>query len=126
MWNALRLPLGDARYDAAICIEALEHALTPERAVAELCRIVRPGGRVLIIDKAARHLSLSLHEPWERWFTPESVSGWLAKHCDEVTCTELSAGPQQRTPGLFLCWQGVRRAAIVSAAEPIPPQRRAA
>lgn len=121
--SILRLPLDEARCDAAICIEALEHALVPERAVAELCRIVRPGGRVLVIDKAKRHQDLSLCESWEQWFTPEGVSGWLARHCDDVTCSELPAGPQQRTPGLFLCWQGTRRAAAVSTAE---PQRRAA
>lgn len=120
--SVLRLPLNEARFDAAICLEALEHSLVPERAVAELCRIVRPGGRVLVIDKAARHQDLSLCEPWERWFTPESVSGWLARHCDDVTCTELPPGPQQRTPGLFLCWQATRRAAATIAA----PQRRAA
>ena len=32
-------------------MESLEHALLPEQAVAELCRVVRPGGSVLVIDK---------------------------------------------------------------------------
>ncbi|MGC3966171.1 MAG: class I SAM-dependent methyltransferase [Pirellulales bacterium] len=38
----LHLPTADDTFDAAFCIEALEHALAPRRAVAELCRIVRP------------------------------------------------------------------------------------
>ena len=108
--NLLRLPIPDARCSAALCIEALEHSLLPERAVDELCRIVHPGGRVLIVDKCARFQGLSECKPWERWFTPESVSHWLAKHCDDVTCEPLPTGPHQRTPGLFLTWRGVRRA----------------
>jgi malonyl-CoA O-methyltransferase len=119
--NVLRLPLADASYDAVVCIEALEHALRPERAVAEMCRVVRPGGRVLIIDKDRRFQGLSISAPWERWFDRGSVAAWLAPHCDEVTCTALPPGPHQRTRGLFLSWQGMRRRE--SAAMPI---RRAA
>ncbi|MCE9605805.1 MAG: class I SAM-dependent methyltransferase [Planctomycetia bacterium] len=109
--NLLHLPAADESYEGACCVEALEHALVPERAVAELCRIVRPGGRVVVIDKDARFQALSVTEAWERWFTPECVSAWLAKDCDDVTCEPLPVGPQQQTPGLFLCWTGVKRAA---------------
>jgi len=122
----LNLPLPAASRDGAVCIEALEHGLVPERAVDELCRIVRPGGRVLIIDKCEQFRALSHTQPWERWFTPEEVTGWLSKHCDEVRCTELPAGPHQQTPGLFLAWEGLRRAASVAAPATIGPQRRAA
>jgi malonyl-CoA O-methyltransferase len=110
------LPLGDASQDAAVCIESLEHVLRPEWAVAEICRVVRPGGRVLVIDKDRRFQGLSICEPWERWFEPGSVASWLAAHCNDVTCTPLPPGPHQRTDGLFLCWQGVRRAETAAIA----------
>lgn len=108
--NLLRLPAGDGTFDGASCVEALEHALVPERAVAELCRIVRPGGRVVVIDKDAKFQPLSITEAWERWFTPECVSDWLRKDCDDVRCVPLPDGDHQRNPGLFLCWTGVKRA----------------
>lgn len=107
--NLLRLPAADESFAGACCVEALEHALVPERAVAELCRIVRPGGRVVVIDKDVKFQPLSITETWERWFTPECVSSWLAKDCDDVRCEPLPDGDHQRNPGLFLCWTGVKR-----------------
>jgi len=107
--NLLRLPAASNAFDGACCIEALEHALVPERAVAELCRVVRPGGRVVVIDKDAKFQPLSLTETWERWFTPECVSEWLRRECDDVECRPLPDGDHQRNPGLFLCWTGVKR-----------------
>lgn len=105
----LRLPARDGEFDAAFAVESLEHALLPQQAVAELCRVVRPGGRVLVIDKHRAKQELSLHEPWERWFTPDEVSGWLARQCDEVTVREVPHGRHTRPTGLFLCWTAIRR-----------------
>ena len=45
-----RLPLRDASVDVALLSQALHHASDPERAVAEAVRILRPGGRLLILD----------------------------------------------------------------------------
>ena len=73
--SLLQIPLPDGSFDGAFAVESLEHALLPERAVAELCRIVRPGGRVLVIDKHRARQPLSHHDPWERWFTPEELAG---------------------------------------------------
>ncbi len=45
------LPLADASLDAAYSISVLEHVPDPPRAIAELARVVRPGGTfVLTID----------------------------------------------------------------------------
>jgi SAM-dependent methyltransferase len=42
------LPVGDADFDLVLCIQVLEHVDDPARAVRELHRAVRPGGRVLV------------------------------------------------------------------------------
>jgi SAM-dependent methyltransferase len=51
--DATRLPFGPGEFDLAGCMRALHHIAHPEPAVAELARVVRPGGRVLVIDQIA-------------------------------------------------------------------------
>ncbi|HUX43292.1 MAG TPA: metalloregulator ArsR/SmtB family transcription factor [Terracidiphilus sp.] len=48
------LPIDDAAVDLAFFSQSLHHAAHPERAVREALRILRPGGRVVILD-LARH-----------------------------------------------------------------------
>jgi len=47
---AEHLPLTTGSVDVAMCHMLLHHVVSPRTAVAELCRVVRPGGYVLIID----------------------------------------------------------------------------
>ena len=43
-----KLPFPDGSFDIGYSVSALEHTTDPERATAELCRVVRPGGLVLL------------------------------------------------------------------------------
>lgn len=45
-----RLPLRDASVDVALLSHALHHAADPESVVAEAVRILRPAGRLLVLD----------------------------------------------------------------------------
>jgi SAM-dependent methyltransferase len=48
-----KLPLKDATVDVALLSQALHHAQHPDDAVAEAVRILRPGGRLLVLDLRA-------------------------------------------------------------------------
>ncbi|MBI4265830.1 MAG: metalloregulator ArsR/SmtB family transcription factor [Acidobacteria bacterium] len=45
-----RLPLRNEVVDVALLSQALHHAADPEEALAEAARVLRPGGRVLVLD----------------------------------------------------------------------------
>src|SRR6185437_15070616 len=55
-----KLPIKDGSVDVAMLSQALHHAHSPARAVAEAARVTAPGGRVLILDLRAHH------EEWVR------------------------------------------------------------
>jgi len=46
--DALNLPFPDAHFDAVVAAEVLEHIPDDERAMAELVRVVKPGGRLAV------------------------------------------------------------------------------
>jgi ubiquinone/menaquinone biosynthesis C-methylase UbiE len=48
--DAHELPYPDGAFDAVRCERVMMHLADPERAVRELLRVTRPGGRVLVAD----------------------------------------------------------------------------
>ena len=43
-----RLPFADAEFDTCVCMEGIEHVIDPATLISELCRITRPGGRIIL------------------------------------------------------------------------------
>ena len=52
--NAERLELPDASFDVVLCALGLMYVPDPERALAEMLRVVKPGGRVVVSVWGAR------------------------------------------------------------------------
>ena len=51
--DATKLPFEPFSFDLAGCLRTLHHLARPELAVAELVRVTRPRGRVLVVDQIA-------------------------------------------------------------------------
>jgi ubiquinone/menaquinone biosynthesis C-methylase UbiE len=98
------LPFPDAHFDAAYATESLEHAVEIDRAVAEICRVVKPGGRIAIIDKNAEHWGRLDTPEWEKWFTRKDLETLLRKHCRSVSSRFISYWEDVEPDGLFLAW----------------------
>ena len=83
-----RLPLRDAALDGASLIEVIEHVLAAESLVAELARVVRPGGWLLVstpnvVHWTYRWRTLTGHPPKQegyhvRFFTRRTLAQLLA------------------------------------------------
>jgi len=98
------LPLAAASCDGAYATESLEHAVDVPAAVAELCRIVKPGGRIVIIDKSAEAWGRLETPEWERWFGRKELEQLLARHCRKVSSRPISYWEDIEPDGLFLAW----------------------
>ncbi|HST18967.1 MAG TPA: class I SAM-dependent methyltransferase [Gaiellaceae bacterium] len=60
------LPVEDASFDVVLCTQVLEHSDDPARAVRELRRVTRPGGRVLASTHGVQWYHPSPNDHW-RW-----------------------------------------------------------
>lgn len=48
--DVTNLDLDDALYDGTVCERVFQHVASPHTAMAELVRVTRPGGRIVVID----------------------------------------------------------------------------
>ena len=98
------LPFLTESFDCAYATESLEHAVDIDAAVAEMCRVVKPGGRIAIIDKNAAQWGRLKTSSWEKWFDRKQLERILEKHCGKVLSREISYWEDVAPDGLFLAW----------------------
>lgn len=72
------IPVADASFDAAMCVEVFEHLPDPLAALRELSRIVRPGGFLIL---TAPFCSLAHFTPYH--FAKGFNRYWYEKHLPE-------------------------------------------
>ena len=102
------LPFADSTFDCAYATESLEHAIDIDAAIAEICRVVRPDGRIVVIDKNAEQWGRLETPAWEKWFGRKELERKLRKHCREVESRPVSYWEDVAPDGLFLAWLAVR------------------
>jgi ubiquinone/menaquinone biosynthesis C-methylase UbiE len=98
------LPFRAASMDCAYATESLEHAVDIDTAIAEMCRVVKPGGRIAIIDKNKDHWGRLKTPQWEKWFDRKQLERSLARHCRTVSSRPISYWEDVAPDGLFLAW----------------------
>jgi ubiquinone/menaquinone biosynthesis C-methylase UbiE len=102
--SMLQLPFQSSSLDGAWATESLEHAVDVDTAVAEICRVLRPGAPLIIIDKNAEHWGRLETPAWEKWFHREELERLLRKHCRKVSSQPISYWDDVDPDGLFLAW----------------------
>ncbi len=76
--DARRLDFADASFDTVAAMHVLSVVPEPARVMAEIARVLRPGGEVVIVNHFAREKGVLA--ALERWTAP--MSGLLGWHSD--------------------------------------------
>lgn len=76
-----QLPLPSATFDLATLHMVLHYAADPARAIAEAARVLRPGGRLVIVDFAPHKEERLRAEHAHRWlgFAEDAIAEWLTE-----------------------------------------------
>jgi ubiquinone/menaquinone biosynthesis C-methylase UbiE len=104
------LPLADSAADSIVIHQVLHYAQNPAAALGEAARVLRPGGRLLVVDFAAHereelrtrdaHLRLG--------FTDEAMEGWFRAAGLEPDLVQHLAGGELTVT----LWRGVKAGAL--------------
>jgi ArsR family transcriptional regulator len=98
------LPLEDASLDVAIVFLVAHFITDPARAMQEIRRVLKPGGRLLIVDLLPHDHEEYVAQLGHIWqgFSEEQIRGWLDAAGFTNSRYRPMAQANDRTPGLFV------------------------
>ena len=108
------LPLRDGSFDVVIAAAALHYATRLPRALAEIARVLRPGGAFILADSPVYADPLARHKAWQRTLSYYGGAGaaHLAQRYRGLTRAELEGSGLFRfitiSPGIAP-WRALRR-----------------
>jgi len=97
------LPIEDESIDLALFSQSLHHALHPQRAAAEAWRVLKPGGRIVVLDLMKHNFEQARELYADVWlgFSPAELNEFLRKSrfkgIDVVTVHKEEEAPHFET-----------------------------
>src|SRR5206468_256699 len=99
------LTIDDARVDAATLMLVLHHVPEPERALAEVARVLKPGGRAVIVDMLPHDRESYRQQMGHVWlgFSDEHMQRLLnSSGFEDARIVSLAPDAKAKGPGLFV------------------------
>ncbi len=117
--DVYQLPFADQSFDAAIFHQVLHYADRPSLAIAEAARMLRPGGRLVIVDFAphAREFLREDHAHRHLGFADAEISGWCRESGLVPEAVRMLIG-QPLTVSIWVAWRARDAKALEKPAEP--------
>lgn len=111
--DSAQLPFADRSFDAAVCANAFHYFRSPERALTEIRRVLRPGGRFVLVDWCDDYLSCKLCSLWLRWTDAAFYRTYALSRCRRMLETSgfvVESGFRRRIDWLWglMCLTGRR------------------
>lgn len=98
------LPIDDSRLDLATIMLVLHHVAEPARAIAEVARVLKPAGRLVVVDMLPHGREVYRQQMGHLWlgFPEDQVRAMLAEAgFDNVRIVPLAPDSRAKGPGLF-------------------------
>ncbi|PYR54517.1 MAG: ArsR family transcriptional regulator [Acidobacteria bacterium] len=99
------LPIDDARIDCATLMLVLHHVPEPEKALAEVARVLKPGGRIILVDMLPHDRESYRQQMGHVWlgFSDDHTRRLLADAgFGEMRIVALPPDARAKGPGLFV------------------------
>jgi len=99
------LPIDDARLDAATLMLVLHYVVEPLRALAEVARVLKPGGRLIVVDMLPHDRDSYRQQMGHVWlgFAEDQISRLLTEAgFGKTRIVPLAPDARAKGPGLFV------------------------
>jgi ArsR family transcriptional regulator len=113
------LPIDDAELDAALLALVLHHLADPAAVLAEAARVIRPGGRLLVVDMLPHDREVYRLEMGHAWlgFDRATLERWVAAAgFEQLRFVPVPPDPAGKGPPLFAAC--ARRAVAAAVTTP--------
>ena len=99
------LPIDEARVDAATLMLVLHHVPEPENALADIARVVKPGGRAIVVDMLPHDRESYRQQMGHVWlgFSDDHMRRMMTESgFEEIRFVPLAPDARAKGPGLFV------------------------
>ena len=79
--SSAELPFVDGTFDWVVCVNSFHCFREPERSLQQMRRVLRPGGRLLLLDWCDDYLICKLCGLWLRWRDDAFYQAYTSEAC---------------------------------------------